>query len=152
MFPLPKEITDLLNRVPKYEEMMSNGLGWLKCLFGEQQRTNRMLERAHGSTDGLDLEKYPPRGLSRLPDVFEGEADARLTLKFVTDGYTPSDGFYANLGDTAMRVTLISSSGGQGAPHTVPSGASIAVRSLLTGALVEPVTDGETVSYQFYLL
>jgi hypothetical protein len=150
MFPDLSKLNDLIAKVPVYEKMLENSVGWLKCVHDQQERTNRMLERAHGSTNGLDFQKYPPRGLSRLPEIFEGTATDRQTIKFVTDGYTPSDGFYANLGENPMRVTLIGVND-QGTPHTVPSGASIAVRSLLTGALIEPVTPGETVSYQFYL-
>ncbi len=151
MFPDISKINDLIGRVPALERMLENSVGWMKCLFQEQEKTNRMLERAHGSIDGLNLEKYPPRGLAALPEIFEGDTDGRLQIPFVEGGYTPSDGFYANLGDKPMRVTLIGVNG-QGTPHIVPPGASIAVRSLLKGALVEPVTAGDTVTFQFYLL
>jgi hypothetical protein len=141
----------IFKMIPRLEQGASALGQWLECLFREQNRTRHILERVHGVVSNADVEKYPPRSLSSAPMIFEGTVTGQTVIDFVEDaGYVPSDGSITNIGDEAFRVQIRTISGSS-AFLTVLPGSSYAVRYFIKQAIVEPVTDGATVAYQFYL-
>ncbi len=147
----------------KFAALAENGLTEVKnilChIWNENKATReaaqmqaRSMAFEFGVVDGADTPQIAPRRLSSLPVIVEATTTKRDTVdvQAINQGRAVSRGFYANLGDTPLMVTLIGVGGQSTIPHTVPPATTISLTCLVSQVIIDPV-DGGAANYQLYM-
>ncbi|MVN89366.1 hypothetical protein GO986_21765 [Deinococcus sp. HMF7620] len=147
----------------KYLPMVQDGLGKLEhCLghiYAEMKATRETAQAQHralafefGLVDVQDNPRIAPRRLTQLPVIVEETTAARkeVDVEALNQGRAVSRGFYANLGDTAFKVTLIGVGGQPSTSHTVPPATTISLTCLVSKVIVDPGPDGPAI-FQVYM-
>ena len=117
---------------------------------GQQQA--RALAFEFGVVDVQDTPRIAPRRLTNLPVIVEAETTTRVEVdvEAANQGRAVSRGFYANLGDSPFKVTLIGVGGQASTSHTVPPDTTVSLTCLVSKVIVDTV-DGQPANYQLYM-
>lgn len=117
---------------------------------GQQQA--RALAFEFGVVDVQDTPRIAPRRLTNLPVIVEAETTTRVEVdvEAANQGRAVSRGFYANLGDSPFKVTLIGVGGQASTSHTVPPATTVSLTCLVSKVIVDAV-DGQPANYQLYM-
>lgn len=147
----------------KYIPLLQTGLDDMKnCLahlYAEAKATReaaqaqqRALAFEFGVVDVQDSARIAPRRLSSLPVIVEAVTDGRaeVDVEALNQGRAVSRGFYANLGDSAFKVTLVGLGGQASTSHTVPPSTTITLTCLISKVIIDAGTDGPA-TYQLYM-
>lgn len=151
MFPNLTELTQRLDNVFKFV------CGQLVELVKGQAQSNADVAKIRGAliAEYGEFVDDPNAGITRRkvlqpPWIWEGTVSQQTAIetRHPQGKRLIYGGYYANIGDNAFQVRLISP-GGESPPHTLPPGVSIPITSVIQQVVIIPL-NGQPATYQIY--